>query len=146
MGSQDGRIQWVRDISDARLRAVPMIPTGYVVAPDPPAVCDIAGVLHSVQAGLTGDETEILDSLNFLDDMLITAECVADLPNRRCLDVLVGRLTEGEPIARAVAEAGGERLVIETLLAAIGLLFVWSSFRCCEESGEIKWAAAPLEV
>jgi hypothetical protein len=130
VGSRGGRVVWMRDPADVRQNAGSLIPGGYVLEPDAPAVADIAGALHSIQSGEAGNEAEVLDSLNLLDDILITTGSIADLPNRRSLDVLVGHLTEGEPIARATKLAGGERLILETIISALGRLFVWSTFDC----------------
>lgn len=130
IATREGRLRWYRAESEARRAADSITPSGYSLDPDIPTVCDIARVLHDIEADEVGNEGSVLVSLNLLDDMLICVECIEDLPNRASLDVFCSHLTMGDPTKVAAENAGGKQMVFNTLYAALGRLFVWSTFEC----------------
>ena len=130
MSMREGRVLWFRTEAVARRAADSFTPNGYTLDPDIPTVCDIARVLYAVDTNEVGTEGAVLVSLNLLDDMLICAECIEDLPNREVLDIFCSHLTMGDPIQLATENVGGKKIVIDTIYAALGRLLVWSTFEC----------------
>lgn len=126
----DGRVQWFCEEEHARRVAHDFVPPAYAVDIDVAAVCDLATVFFASEGNEPGDEMIVLDSLNLLDDMLRSVGCIEDLPNRRTLDLFCSHLTMGDSIPLAAEKAGGNRLIIDTVYAAVGRLFAWSTFNC----------------
>lgn len=130
LAAQDGRVQWARAVDEARGFARTVLEGRYMVGPEVESVCDVAGALYAIAWGESGSEGIVLDSLNILDDVLNTVGRPCGLPNGEVLDRLVVLLTEGESLATAVDRVGGRPVVIEPMLASVGRLFTWSTFRC----------------
>ena len=126
LASHDGRLIWTPTADAAR----DLAPTGVrvpVVSSDP-ALCDVALVLRAVAAGEVGNEAEVLDSLNLLDDAVITVG-QRDVPGVATLDRLVKELTEGRPLPEAVQTVGGSDSVVQPIFNTLGRVFASSVFR-----------------
>ena len=128
--SSDGRAQWSRTVEDARQLASTVLENRYAVGPTVDSICDVAASLYAIATGETGSEGVVLMCLNLLDDVLNTIGHASDLPNAEVLDRLVTLITEGEPLTTAVDRVGGKPAAIEPIVASLGRLFTWSTFRC----------------
>jgi hypothetical protein len=128
--AQDGRVRWARTAIQARNFAETVLEGRYRAGSEVESVCDVAGSLHAIASSESGSEGVVLVCLNFLDDLLKTIGHSSDLPDREILDRLVVLLTEGESLGTAVDLVGGRPVVIEPILASLGRLFTWSTFRC----------------
>ena len=93
-----------------------------------PTVCDAAAALYAVTSGDDGQEDIVLDTLNLLDDMLVTLGQRAALPDVVVLDRMVKALTEGERLRSVVASAGGAEAVTNPIFGSLGRLFAFSTF------------------
>lgn len=128
--SRDGRAQWSRTVEDARELALTTLDNRYAVEATVDSICDVAASLYAIAMGEAGSEGAVLMCLNLLDDVLKTIGHASDLPNSQVLDRLVALLTEGEPLTTAVDRVGGKPAAIEPIVASLGRLFTWSTFRC----------------
>lgn len=128
--TKDGRMQWSPTVDGARRMAELIDGEVWTDPAEPNAVCDVAGTLHDIASGTTGNEGIVLDTLNFLDDMLITIrQTLPEEPKLR-LDRVSGRLTEGVSLPDVVAAHEGTTAVLEAVLASLGRVFALSDFSC----------------
>lgn len=127
--TNDGRMQWSSSVHGAHELAV-LLPNDVSLDPVEPSVCDVACMLHDIANGSTGNEALVLDSLNFLDDLLITVHHTLPKEPKLRLDRVSGRLTEGISLPDVIAAHDGANAVLEAILASLGRVLVWSDFAC----------------
>lgn len=128
--TKNGRMQWSSNV-DAAVALARLIDGDVSFGGGKlGAVCDVASTLHDIANGTTGNEALVLDSLNLLDDMLITVNHPLRKGPKLRLDGVSGRLTEGVSLPEVVAAHDGPTEVVEAVLASLGRVLVWSDFTC----------------
>ena len=116
-------------VSDAVQLAPELLTEPSTVDSSDPAVCDIAETLAAIDSLTNGSEQNVLNTLNLLDDVMITLRQRDTIPNMIVLDRLTSELFLGKNLDDAVASVGGRAAASEIVFTSVGRLAAMSTFR-----------------